>query len=44
MAGTSKPTVYKWIDRFAEGGLAALDNRVSRGVRRRYRVRCGRVF
>ena len=31
MAGTTKPTVYKWIDRFEEGGLAALDSRVSTG-------------
>lgn len=27
MAGTTKPTVYKWIDRFEQGGLAGLDSR-----------------
>ena len=31
MAGTTKPTVYKWIDRFEEGGLAGLDSRPSTG-------------
>jgi transposase len=31
MAGTTKPTVYKWIDRFEEGGLAGLDSRRSTG-------------
>lgn len=31
MAGTTKPTVYKWIDRFEEGGLGALDSRRSTG-------------
>jgi len=31
MAGTMKPTVYKWIDRFDKGGLAALDSRTSTG-------------
>jgi len=24
--GTTKPTVYKWVDRFAEGGVAALED------------------
>jgi transposase len=24
--GTTKPTVYKWVNRFAEGGVAALEN------------------
>ncbi len=31
MAGTTKPTVYKWIDRFEKGGLAALGSRMSTG-------------
>ncbi len=29
--GTSKPTVYKWVDRFEEGGVAALENQTSPG-------------
>src|SRR5215207_5181725 len=24
--GTSKPTVYKWVDRFTQGGVAALES------------------
>jgi transposase len=31
MAGMTKPTVYKWIDRFEKGGLAALGSRTSTG-------------
>src|SRR5260221_12795665 len=31
MSGTSRPTVYKWVDRYAEGGLAALEDQVSTG-------------
>jgi transposase len=31
MAGTSKPTVYLWTSRFEQGGLAALEDRVSTG-------------
>jgi transposase len=31
MAGTTKPTVYKWIDRFEVDGLGALDSRRSTG-------------
>jgi transposase len=31
MAGTSRPTVYKWIDRYAAGGIAGLESRVSTG-------------
>jgi transposase len=30
-AGTSRPTVYKWLDRYEEGGLAALEDRRSTG-------------
>jgi transposase len=30
-AGTSRPTVYKWLDRYEEGGLAALNDRKSTG-------------
>jgi transposase len=30
-AGTSKVTVYKWLDRYEEGGLAALESRKSTG-------------
>jgi transposase len=26
MAGTTKPTVYKWVDRYEQGGLAALED------------------
>jgi transposase len=29
--GTTRPTVYKWVDRFVEGGLAALEDRKSSG-------------
>ncbi|WP_026257367.1 IS630 family transposase [Actinopolymorpha alba] len=28
---TTKPTVYKWVDRFTEGGVAALESRKSTG-------------
>lgn len=31
MAGASKVTVYKWLDRYREGGLAALESRRSPG-------------
>jgi transposase len=31
MAGTSRPTVYKWVDRYACGGVAALDSRKPTG-------------
>jgi len=31
MAGTTKVTVYKWLDRYEEGGLAALESRKSSG-------------
>src|SRR6266508_311259 len=31
MARTSKPTVYKWIDRYATGGISGLEGRVSTG-------------
>lgn len=31
MAGTTKVTVYKWLDRYQEGGLAALESRKSTG-------------
>ena len=31
MAGTTKPTVYLWTRRFEQGGLAALESRVSTG-------------
>ena len=31
MAGTSIVTVYKWLDRYEEGGLAALENRKPAG-------------
>jgi len=31
MSGATRPTVYKWVDRYAEGGLAALEDRVSTG-------------
>jgi transposase len=31
LAGTTKPTVYKWVERYELGGLAALDDRVSTG-------------
>ena len=31
MNGATRPTVYKWVDRYAEGGLAALEDRVSTG-------------
>src|SRR5918999_3209748 len=31
MAKTSKPTVYKWVDRYAKGGVAALESRKSTG-------------
>src|SRR5881227_2763337 len=27
MAGTTKPTVYKWVDRYAESGVAGLASR-----------------
>ncbi len=30
-AGTTRPTVYKWVNRFCEGGLTALEDRVSTG-------------
>jgi transposase len=30
-AGTSKPTVYKWLDRYAEHGVAGLGSRKSTG-------------
>jgi transposase len=30
-SGATRPTVYKWVDRYAEGGLAALEDRVSTG-------------
>jgi len=43
MADTTKPTVYKWIDRFEKGGLAALGSRMSTG-RPRSVSRFGRVF
>lgn len=29
--GTTKPTVYKWVDRFDEGGIAALEDRIPTG-------------
>ncbi|WP_345483169.1 helix-turn-helix domain-containing protein, partial [Actinopolymorpha pittospori] len=29
--GASKPTVYKWVDRFEEAGVAGLDDRTSTG-------------
>jgi len=29
--GTTKVTVYKWLDRYEQGGIAALDNRKSTG-------------
>jgi transposase len=31
LSGATRPTVYKWVDRYAEGGLAALEDRVSTG-------------
>jgi transposase len=31
LAGTSKPTVYKWVERYREGGLAALEDMKSTG-------------
>jgi transposase len=31
MNATTRPTVDKWVERFAEGGLAALEDRVSSG-------------
>ena len=31
MMGTSKVTVYKWLERYEEGGLAALESRKSTG-------------
>src|SRR5215211_2886861 len=31
MAGTTKPTVYLWTARFAQGGVAALESGVSTG-------------
>jgi transposase len=31
MAGTTRPTVYKWIYRYEEGGAPALENRKSTG-------------
>ena len=31
MMGTSKVTVYKWLQRYQEGGLAALETRKSTG-------------
>jgi transposase len=31
MAKTSRPTVYKWIDRYAEDGMAGLESRASPG-------------
>jgi transposase len=31
MAGTSRPTVYKWVERFGAGGVAALVSRKSTG-------------
>ena len=30
-AGTTKPTVYKWVDRYRSGGLAGLADRKSTG-------------
>ena len=27
MMGTSKVTVYKWLERYEEGGLAALESK-----------------
>src|SRR5215204_4894918 len=30
-AGTTKPTVYKWVDRYEQGGLAALEDQKSTG-------------
>ena len=30
-AGTTKPTVYKWVDRYERGGLAALEDQKSTG-------------
>lgn len=30
-AGTTKPTVYKWVDRYAQGGLAALEDQKPTG-------------
>lgn len=30
-AGTTKPTVYKWLDRYAEQGIAGLESRKSTG-------------
>src|SRR5918992_5766479 len=30
-AGTSKPTVYKWLDRYAKHGIAGLESRKSTG-------------
>ncbi|MGH3480849.1 MAG: helix-turn-helix domain-containing protein, partial [Nocardioidaceae bacterium] len=30
-AGTTKPTVYKWLDRYAEQGVAGLESRQSTG-------------
>lgn len=31
LAGTTKPTVYKWVDRYAESGIAGLSSRRSGG-------------
>lgn len=31
MARTSKPTVYKWLNRYAENGIAGLESRKSPG-------------
>ena len=32
MAKTTKPTVYKWIKRYADYGIAGLESRVSTGA------------
>jgi DNA-directed RNA polymerase specialized sigma24 family protein len=38
MAGSSKPTVYNWIDRYEQEGLTGLDDRKSPGRPRERQV------
>jgi hypothetical protein len=42
MAGTTKPTVYKWIARYEEYGIGGLSDWMSTGRPRGFHPRCGR--
>jgi len=42
LAGVSLPTVDRWVDRYAEGGLAGLEERKRGGPREQCRPGCPR--